>query len=98
MALKPGFSLMEWIRLTKSGRDLAGTGGRFVNVTADELRKHRKRGDAWIALNGKFGSLSSLISVINSDLIRAGDRDGGPVSEKPDIWFLNGQKEGDNWL
>ena len=56
---------MEWIRLTKSGRDLAGTGGRFINVTADELRKHRKRGDAWIALNGKFSSL-----II--DLIRTG--------------------------
>ena len=54
VSLKPGFSLMEWIRLTKSGKDLAGTGGKFIDVTAEELRKHRKRGDAWIALNGKF--------------------------------------------
>lgn len=54
VALKPGFSLMEWIRLTKSGKDLAGTGGRLLEVTAEELRKHKKRGDAWIALNGKL--------------------------------------------
>ena len=54
MSLKPGFSLMEWIRLTKSGKDLAGTGGKFIDVTAEELRRHKKRGDAWIALNGKF--------------------------------------------
>lgn len=53
VSLKPGFSLMEWIRLTKSGKDLAGTGGKFIDVTAEELKKHKKRGDAWIALNGK---------------------------------------------
>ena len=45
---------MEWIRLTKSGKDLAGTGGRLLEVTTEELRKHKKRGDAWIALNGNF--------------------------------------------
>ena len=44
---------MDWIRLTKSGRDLAGTGGRIIEVTPTELRKHNKRSDAWMALNGK---------------------------------------------
>ena len=58
VALKPGFSLMEWIRLTKSGKDLAGTSGRLLEVTAEELRKHKKRSDAWIALNGKFCRLA----------------------------------------
>ena len=51
-ALKPGFSLMDWIRLTKSGKDLAGTGGRMLQVTSEELAKHNLRNDCWMALNG----------------------------------------------
>ena len=43
---------MDWIRLTKSGKDLAGTGGKILQVTHGELRKHNKRKDCWIALNG----------------------------------------------
>ena len=57
VALGKGFSLMDWIRLTKSGKDLTGVGGSQVGgkvreVTRQELRKHRKRKDAWMALNG----------------------------------------------
>ena len=43
---------MNWIKLTKSGQDLAGTGGKLLQVTPRELRKHNKRRDAWLALNG----------------------------------------------
>ena len=53
VALRPGYSLMDWIRLTKSGKDLAGTRGRILSVTPAELRKHNKKNDAWMALNGK---------------------------------------------
>ncbi|XP_023300109.2 cytochrome b5 reductase 4 [Lucilia cuprina] len=51
-ALKPGHSLMDWIRLGNSGVDLSGTGGRTVSVTREELVKHNTRNDAWIAING----------------------------------------------
>jgi hypothetical protein len=51
-ALKTGFSLMEWIRLTKSGKDLAGTVGRMLQVTSKELAKHNLRNECWMALNG----------------------------------------------
>ena len=52
-ALRPGCSLMDWIRLTKTpGKDLSGRGGRYVNVTPSELKKHSKRNDAWMAING----------------------------------------------
>jgi len=44
---------MDWIRLTQSGVDLAGTGGQFLQVTLDELKKHRARSDAWLVINGK---------------------------------------------
>lgn len=39
VALGPGFSALDWSRLTKSGRDLTGTGGMFQRVTMDELKK-----------------------------------------------------------
>jgi cytochrome-b5 reductase len=53
VSLKPGFSLMDWIRLTKSGKDLAGTAGKILNVTTAELKKHNTRKDAWLAINGE---------------------------------------------
>ena len=53
IALRPGYSLMDWIRLTKTpGKDLSGRGGkRYLDVTPAELKKHSKRDDAWIAIN-----------------------------------------------
>lgn len=51
-ALKPGHSLMDWIRLGNSGIDLSGTRGRIVPVTKEELAKHNIRSDAWMAIQG----------------------------------------------
>ncbi|KAF4794715.1 Cytochrome b5 reductase 4 [Turdus rufiventris] len=50
--LKPGRSLMDWIRLTKSGKDLTGLKGRLIEVTEDELSKHNKKEDCWICIRG----------------------------------------------
>lgn len=50
--LKPGRSLMDWIRLGNSGKDLAGTGGNVQKVSAEELAKHNKPNDIWIAVRG----------------------------------------------
>ena len=50
--LKPGRSLMDWIRLGKSGQDLAGTGGITKTVTVEELSKHNTEHDAWISIRG----------------------------------------------
>lgn len=61
VALKPGFSLMDWIRLTKSGKDLAGTGGRLLRVTKAELKKHSSRKDAWMAINGKVYNVTAYM-------------------------------------
>ncbi len=52
VALKKGLSMIDWIRLTNSVKDLAGVGGRPVAVTKKELAKHNKRKDAWMAING----------------------------------------------
>ena len=54
VALTPGHSLMDWIRLGKSGRDLTGVGGRRIEVTAEELAKHCSLDDAWTAVKGTY--------------------------------------------
>lgn len=51
--LKPGRSLLDWMRLGKSGKDLAGTNGKLLRVTTEELARHCKEDDAWMVLNGQ---------------------------------------------
>lgn len=44
---------MDWIRLTKSGKDLTGLKGRLIEVTEEELAKHNKTDDCWICIRGE---------------------------------------------
>ena len=50
--LRPGHSLMDWIRLTRSGKDMRGVGPGMLQITEEELAKHNKIDDAWMALRG----------------------------------------------
>lgn len=54
VALKPGHSLMDWIRLGNSGEDLAGTGGAILQVTKEQLAQHSTEKDAWLCIRGWF--------------------------------------------
>jgi len=65
VALTPGHSLLDWIRLGKSGRDLTGVGGRRQDVTADQLARHCSHDDAWTALKGRPPSFQLLLSFFN---------------------------------
>lgn len=63
VALAPGHSLMDWIRLTHK-EDLAGTGGKLLRVTAEELENHCTPDDAWICIKGKrFTDLQRILMV-----------------------------------
>ena len=54
VALQPGRSLMDWIRLGASGKDIQGFGGKKMTVTMEELAKHDKIDDCWMLLRGKI--------------------------------------------
>ena len=54
VSLKPGHSLMDWIRLGNSGNDLQGFGGKFHKVSSDELARHNTEHDVWISIRGLF--------------------------------------------
>jgi len=47
-----GRSLMDWVRLTKSGVNLRGVSPGLKRVTVDELQSHNTYDDAWMAING----------------------------------------------
>ncbi|XP_066994666.2 cytochrome b5 reductase 4 [Anabrus simplex] len=61
VALKPGHSLMDWIRLGNTGKDLTGVGGVAQEVTLEQLAKHNKTNDAWIALRGKVYNVTHYL-------------------------------------
>lgn len=52
-ALGKGYSLMDWIRLSKETVDLAGNKGILRPISQDELSKHNKEDDCWMAIFGK---------------------------------------------
>ena len=64
VSLAPGHSLLDWIRLGKSGKDLTGVGGRRLDVTEDELEKHCSQEDAWTALKGSTTTTTAIGFVL----------------------------------
>lgn len=60
-ALKPGHSLMDWVRLGSSNSDLAGTNGIIRPISYEELAKHDKVNDAWLAIRGKVYNVTKYM-------------------------------------
>uniref|UniRef100_A0A8C5L7L8 Cytochrome b5 heme-binding domain-containing protein n=1 Tax=Jaculus jaculus TaxID=51337 RepID=A0A8C5L7L8_JACJA len=70
---------MDWIRLTKSGKDLTGLKGRLVEVTK-ELRKHNRKDDCWICIRGFMYNVSPYMEYHpggEEELMRAAGSDAG---------------------
>jgi len=94
VALGKGFSLMDWIRLSKSGKDLTGVGGPRVGgkvreVTRQELRKHRKRKDAWMAINGAVYNVTHYMDYHPGgwdELVRGAGRDATDMFNEIHKW------------
>lgn len=61
VALKPGRSLMDWIKLTAKAKDLAGTGGKLLDVTPEMLSQHNKPDDCWICIKGRVYNVTPYL-------------------------------------
>uniref|UniRef100_A0A8D0GDH7 Cytochrome b5 reductase 4 n=1 Tax=Sphenodon punctatus TaxID=8508 RepID=A0A8D0GDH7_SPHPU len=83
--LKPGRSLMDWIRLTKSGKDLSGLKGKLIEVTEEELAKHNKKDDCWICIRGLVYNVSPYVEYHpggEDELMKAAGADGTDLFEE----------------
>jgi len=57
--LKPGFSLMDWINLTNSARDIAGLKGKRPGpLKWEEIWEHNSVHDAWTVYQGKVYNIT----------------------------------------
>lgn len=61
VALKPGHSLMDWLKLCAKTPDLAGTEGKVIPVTLEELEKHNKVDDCWVCIRGKVYNVTHYL-------------------------------------
>eukprot|EP00076_Gallus_gallus_P006781 XP_001233871.1 cytochrome b5 reductase 4 isoform X1 [Gallus gallus] len=87
--LKPGRSLMDWIRLTKSGKDLTGLKGRLIEVTEDELAKHNKKEDCWICIRGLVYNVTPYMEYHpggEDELMKAAGADGTDLFDQVHRW------------
>lgn len=88
-ALKPGRSLMDWVKLGHSGADLAGTKGTLLDVTPQELAKHSKRNDAWMALKGKVYNVTPYMEFHpggEEELMRGAGQDATHLFSEVHKW------------
>ncbi|XP_078324378.1 cytochrome b5 reductase 4-like isoform X2 [Crassostrea virginica] len=87
--LKPGRSLMDWIRLGRSGEDLTGVGGKVLEVDVEELAKHNQKNDAWIALRGKVYNITPYMEYHpggEEELMRGAGIEGTQLFDEVHKW------------
>uniref|UniRef100_A0ABI7X7G1 Cytochrome b5 reductase 4 n=1 Tax=Felis catus TaxID=9685 RepID=A0ABI7X7G1_FELCA len=87
--LKQGRSLMDWIRLTKSGKDLTGLKGRLIEVTEEELKKHNTKDDCWICIRGFVYNVTPYMEYHpggEDELMRAAGSDGTDLFDQVHRW------------
>ncbi|CAJ1061879.1 cytochrome b5 reductase 4 [Xyrichtys novacula] len=89
VALKPGHSLMDWIRFAKSGKDLTGLRGRLIEVTSEELQKHNTREDCWTCIRGMVYNVTPYMDYHpggEEELMKAAGIDGTELFDQVHRW------------
>ncbi|XP_021936786.1 cytochrome b5 reductase 4 isoform X2 [Zootermopsis nevadensis] len=89
VALKPGHSLMDWVRLSHSGVDLTGVGGVLQDVTPKQLAAHSKKNDAWIAIKGRVYNVTHYMNFHpggDTELMRGVGQDGTTLFSQIHPW------------
>ncbi|GAB5571697.1 cytochrome b5 reductase 4 isoform X1 [Prionailurus iriomotensis] len=80
---------MDWIRLTKSGKDLTGLKGRLIEVTEEELKKHNTKDDCWICIRGFVYNVTPYMEYHpggEDELMRAAGSDGTDLFDQVHRW------------
>ncbi|XP_049871976.1 cytochrome b5 reductase 4-like isoform X1 [Pectinophora gossypiella] len=88
-ALQPGHSLMDWIRLGNSGKDLTGVGGRVRPVSPAELAAHNTQKDAWLAIRGRVYNITHYLPYHPGgpeELMRGAGMDATQLFDKVHPW------------
>ncbi|XP_063916616.1 cytochrome b5 reductase 4 isoform X2 [Zophobas morio] len=90
-ALAPGHSLMDWIRLGSSGKDLTGVGPQagHLSVTPTELALHNKETDAWLCIRGRVYNVTAYLPFHPGgpeQLMRGAGRDATALFEEVHPW------------
>ncbi|KAJ2161479.1 hypothetical protein GGF46_001418 [Coemansia sp. RSA 552] len=86
--IKPGFSQMDWMRLTTSGADLRGV-TELQRLTMDEVAKHNKRDDCWTVLHGRVYNITRYLDFHpggHRELMRVAGKDGSALFFATHAW------------
>lgn len=65
------------------------SGPPFLRITADELKKHKTKNDAWSAFNGKVYNMSAYMKFHpggEAELMRVAGRDGTKLFAATHAW------------
>ncbi|KAF4517744.1 hypothetical protein B566_EDAN002949 [Ephemera danica] len=94
VALRPGHSLMDWVRLGNSGRDLTSVGGIPREVSPTELAKHNQNDDVWIAIKGRVYNVTHYLDFHPggvAELMRGAGRDATKLFNQVHAWVNHEQ-------
>lgn len=89
VALKPGHSLMGWIAYTSTAKNLSGTNGKIIDVTPEELAKHDKLEDCWVALKDNVYNVTTYLQYHPGgveELMRAAGKDATELFNEVHMW------------
>lgn len=87
--LKPGHSLMDWVRLTNSGQDLTCNSFAQRKVTGAELAKHNKIKDAWTSIEGNVFNITPYFDFHPGgadQLLRAAGKESTKLFKQVHAW------------
>ncbi|KAJ1999696.1 hypothetical protein GGI04_003065 [Coemansia thaxteri] len=88
IVLKPGYSPLDWARLSASGKDLRGV-NELRRVTMDEVALHNKRNDCWMVISGNVYNVTHYLDYHpggKGELMRAAGKDGTDLFNDTHPW------------
>jgi len=89
VALGPGHSPMDWLKLCQRSENLLGTQGRVLRVTVSELKKHCSTTDAWISIRGRVYNITPYLNFHPGgvgEIIRGSGKDSTDLFETVHAW------------